>query len=178
MEGKSTGQFLQQSGHKPLALYRFISLCGVMIKSVCYVPGKPVTAAELRALMDIRNSPGIISVDLCRAWNRSRGAVSHIVKSLEEKELVYRCGKEHSQKEFGFYLTGLGQKVLEEFIREDLQDETHLISRLLEHCTPEELTAFYKVIECYTQVLLEHPDSRWRSPVQQSEETQDTTCVS
>ena len=39
-------------------------------------------------------------------------------------------------------------------------------------CSIEDLSGFYKVVECYTQVLLHNPDIQWVNMVQENGDDQ------
>lgn len=157
-------QVLRNINHKTGALYDFIMVASGMLNAVrMKANGTELTMVEIRTIMMIEEHPGTTATWLCHSWNRSRGAVSQILKKLEQKGFIYKVKSAESDRVFNLFVTDAGMEVVHEFVMEDFKDSTYLVRSLMETCTEEELQAFYKVIDRYRQVLLEKPESRWRS---------------
>lgn len=157
-------QVLRNINHRTGSLYDFIMVAGGMLNTVrMKANGTELTMTEIRTIMMIEEYPGITATQLCHDWNRSRGAVSQILKKIEKKGFIYKEKSEDNDRIFHLYVTDQGMEVVHEFVAEDFKDATNLTRSLLETCTEDELRAFYKVIDCYRQVLLDRPESRWRS---------------
>ena len=52
--------------------------------------GTELTMMEIRVIMMIGDYPGITATQLGYYWNRSRGAISQILKKIEAKGLIYK----------------------------------------------------------------------------------------
>lgn len=157
-------QLLEEVGHKTGYVYDFITVTTGMLNAIRQnANGVELTIVEVRTIMMIQENPGITATQLCHNWNRSRGAISQILKKIEQKGFIYRKKSWDNDKVFQLYPTEAGVQVVNAFVEEDSRDTTNLIRSLLETCTVEELRAFYKVINCYRQLLLEKPESRWQT---------------
>ena len=160
-------QLLQEVGHKTGYLYDFITVATGMLNTIRQCAnGTELTIVEVRTIMMIQENPGITATQLCHNWNRSRGAISQILKKIEQKGFIYRKKSQDNDKIFRLYPTQAGIQLASDFIEEDSKDTTNLIRSLLERCTVEELRSFYKVINLYRQVLLEKPESRWQTKLE------------
>lgn len=156
-------QVLRNIHHKTGSLYDFIMVAGGMLNAIrMRANGFELTMVEIRTIMMIEENPGITATQLCHNWNRSRGAVSQILKKIEQKGFIYKERCKGNDKVYRLYAADEGVEVVNAFVSLDFKDTTNLTRALLETCTEEELRAFYKVIDRYRQVLLERPESRWK----------------
>ena len=62
--------------------------------------GTELTMMEIRAIMMIGDYPGITATQLGYYWNRSRGAISQILKKIEAKGFIYKEKSETDEKVF------------------------------------------------------------------------------
>lgn len=156
-------QLMHHSAHRVGIVYDFTILCSCMMGT-----GKPygdnqlLTVTEVNIILEIMRHPGVTSAQLCRKWNRTRGAISQLIKKLESKDLIYK-DKESSKREIGLYVTPEGYQIGAEVAANECADSNQLFSALLERgCTQQELEAFYKVMDCYISVLQEGKSGIWR----------------
>ena len=153
---------LSRINHRTGVLYDFVMVTNGMLDAIrMHANGSELTIVEIRTIMIIAENPGITATQLCQKWNRSRGAVSQILKKVSKKGFIFKKQSERDGKIWGLYTTEAGKEVAQAFIEEDFKDSTNIVHALMETCTEEELRAFYKVMEKYRRVLLERPESRW-----------------
>ena len=72
-----------------------------------YGTGESMHTVEVHILSWIVANPGISPIQVAVDWNRTKGAVSQIIKKLEEKGLLVR-DKEDGRKSIRLYVTEKG----------------------------------------------------------------------
>ena len=154
---------LHQTNHRFGIVYDFVTVCSSMMNiSHEFLPGISLTIVEMNAVVQIADHPGITATDLCKKWNRTRGAISQILKKVEEKNLIYRMSRESNDKCKLLYPTETGILLRDRAKKNELEDNTRIFSELLYmNCSPQELEHFYKVIDIYTKIILQHPEMMW-----------------
>lgn len=160
----SINQVLRRIGHQAGGLYDFVMIVGGISNNVEIVShGQKLTMLEMRIIMLVHEHPGITATDISKRWNRTRGAISQMLKKIEEKGFIYREKNESNDRTIGLYATDWGVEAVNEYTIQDFQDDTHIMGHLLEECSEEELRGFYKVIRCYCHVLQEYPETHWKN---------------
>ena len=155
-------QVLRRVNHRTGDLYDFLLVASGMTGAIrMKIHDTELTMMEIRTVIMIGDHPGITATQLAQYWNRSRGAVSQILKKIELKGFIYKEKSEADEKIFHLYVTDQGMEVIYNFVSNDFEDTTHIIKSLLEVCSVEELRAFYKVMNCYRKILSDDPKSRW-----------------
>lgn len=163
-------QILRRVGHQAGELYDFVMIVdGIMNNVEIMSHGQKLTMLEMRIIVLINQYPGITATDICKRWNRTRGAISQMLKKIEGKGFIYREKNETNSRAVGLFVTDWGVEAVNEYTIRDFRDDTHIIGHLMQQCTEEELRAFYKVIRCYCQVLQEHPETHWQYDVKSHE---------
>lgn len=155
-------QILRKVNHHTGDLYDFLIVASGITGAIRMKShGTELTMMEIRVIMIIGDYPGITATQLGYYWNRSRGAISQILKKIEAKGFIYKEKSETDEKVFRLYTTDWGMEIIYNFVANDFEDSTHIVKSLLEVCSVEELRAFYKVINCYRKILTNDPESRW-----------------
>ncbi len=133
-------------------LYQFILTYSDYIgKPRDYGTGLLVSMVEVHILTLIEDHPGITISDLAKKWRRTKSAISQNVKKLEAKGLVHRVRDGDNAKVFHLYPTNEGVRLS---TAHKLYDNVAILQAhndLLRTCTPEELDAFYKVLDAYSK---------------------------
>lgn len=156
-------QVLRRVNHRVGALYDFLMVAGSIINNLEITShGHRLTILEIRIIMIIKESPGITATDICKRWCRTRGAISQMLKKIEQKGFIYREKDPQNDRIHCLYVTDWGVDAVNEYTIKDFQDDTYIVRHLLESCTEDELRAFYKVVDCYRQVLQDHPETHWK----------------
>ena len=79
---------IKLSTHRPGLVYDFVTVCSSMNAiPKQYAPGVTLTMTEASTVEEIAEHPGVTAAQLCKKWNRTRGALSQLVKKLEQKGL-------------------------------------------------------------------------------------------
>jgi DNA-binding MarR family transcriptional regulator len=161
-------QIMYSIQHRVGAVHDFIMVCTSMYGvSVPYRNGIRLTPMEAITVVTIAQNPGIMASNLCVRWRRSRGNLSQLLKKVEEKGLIEKRNKQDNNKEIALYPTDEGIRLYHQFMMNDSEDSTCIVMKLLESCTLEELRNFYKVIDCYTKVLVENPELQWGNNIRE-----------
>ena len=114
-----------------------------------YGTGLLINMVEVHILTIIEDHPGITISILAKKWKRTKSAISQNVKKLEAKGLVYRVRDGEDAKIFHLYPTDEGVRLS---TAHKLYDNVNILQAqndLLRSCTPEEIDAFYKVLDTY-----------------------------
>ena len=158
----AVNQILRKVNHHTGDLYDFLMVAGGMTGAIRMKFGdEELTMMEIRTIMMVNEHPGITATQLGHYWNRSRGAISQILKKIETKGFLYKEKSEKDEKVYHLYVTDRGVEAVYAFVANDFEDTTHIIKKLLETCTTDELKAFYKVANSYRKILTNEPESRW-----------------
>ena len=141
---------VHHSAYRIGMVYDFTTVCNAMANRPReYEQGISLTMVEVRIVMEIAEKPGITASELCRNSKRTRSAMSQIVKKLKQKDLIYGEISDEHQKRMLLYPTMEGMKL-------------RVFTRLIEKgCTVEELESFYKVMNIYTNLMIEEPKTGW-----------------
>ncbi len=135
----------------------FISLCNdyLFVARDYDGSGQIITVAETSTLLHILDNPGINVTALSKHLNRTKGAVSQIIRKLERKGLIKRELCLENRTITNFYTTERGQKlcIAHRLFEQDSYKST--FDDLSKTCTSEEINAFFKVMEAYIQVFQE-----------------------
>lgn len=73
-----------------------------------YGTGQEYTSVEVHTLKHIADNPGITVTELARDYGKTKGAVSQILKKVEEKGLVYRESDPNNDNKSHLHLTEKG----------------------------------------------------------------------
>lgn len=135
-------------------LYQFVMAYSDYInKARDYGTGLLISMVEVHILTIIEDNPGITVSDLAKRWKRTKSAISQNVKKLEAKGLVYRVRDGDDAKIFHLYPTGEGVRLSTAHKLYDNMTILEAQKDLLCSCTPEEIDAFYKVLDTYSKRL-------------------------
>lgn len=114
---------------------------------------KKVTIIEMSILMSIAENPGITGTELSHIWHKTKGAISQLIKKLEEKELIYRIKSNKDSKVYFLHPTQKGIEVKDIYFKRDLYMTSKIIEQLLKTCTKDEIRGFYNVIKAYSNLI-------------------------
>lgn len=131
-----------------------------------YGPGLFMTETEAHTLGFIAGEEGMTSKRLGEITNRSKSTTSQIVKVLTAKGLIYRQVNPDNKREQRLYLTEKGKVANSQHQAYDHTTMYSVLEKLREHCTEEELTAFFKVLELRTAMyepMIEREKGRVKS---------------
>ncbi len=135
-------------------LYRFVMRYHDYIYGARdYGNGDPIKMVEVHTLTMIESNPGISVSELAQLWDRTKGTVSVNVTALEKKGYIYRKKEDGNAKVVHLYPTDKGIELSTLHKAYDNRDISGTQDALLQHCTPEELAAFYKVIRIYMDLF-------------------------
>lgn len=136
------------------SLYEFVTkYSAYMATTNDYGTGEWVSMVEVHLLTHIEENPGVTPTQLAKLWVRTKGAISQQVKKLEEKGLVEKRKLEGNAKTVRLYPTPKGAELSAAHKLYDMADITQTLQLLLKTCTIQEISAFYKVIKAYDQLL-------------------------
>ncbi len=145
--------YKQLSAHADL-VYSFVTTYDRYINEKHnYGIGEDISMVEVHTLTMIADNPGITVSELSKMWNRTKGAVSQNITKLKEKGLIEsRQSSEDARKSY-LYATEEGEKLSTAHKMYDNLDIMATQQELLQHCSMEELNAFYKVLDIYLHLF-------------------------
>lgn len=114
---------------------------------------KKVTVIEMSILISIAENPGITGTELSRTWHKTKGAISQLLKKLEEKELIYRIKSDKDSKVYFLHPTQKGIEVKDIYLKRDLYMTSKIVEQLLKTCSKDEIRGFYNVIKQYSKLI-------------------------
>ena len=135
-------------------VYRFVSLQNNYYNVPKDYGGETsLTAVEINTLKSIEDNPGITVTELAIADDKTKGAVSQIVKKLEQRGYIFRKRCPIDGKRALLHVNEEGRRLSLLHKKYSLNDIKNTMDRLLEKCEVAEVDAFFKVIEVYVSIL-------------------------
>lgn len=113
-----------------------------------------ITLIEIGILVYISSSPGVTSTTLCEQFGRTRGAISQLIKKLEDKGYIQRENNPEDAKSFLFYPTLSGMRLIQKINEKDMSDSKGTLIRLLQICPLEDIQTFFRMVDIYIAILI------------------------
>ena len=127
-----------------------------------YGTGEKYTAVEVHMLRYIIDHPDRTVTDLSQSWDRSKAAISQMLKRMEEKDLVaWREAPDNKKKQL-YFATAKGMDLHQKHLEYDERVFGGTLELLGEVCSQEEIAICFHVLEAYTQV---RPKKHYQSDV-------------
>ncbi len=143
----------RQVSSKANLLYEFVILYHNYIYAKHTYEAKHCNMMEIHTLTYIDDCPGITATRLSKIWHKSKSAISQTVKKLIEADLVEKRFQENNEKNACLYVTEKGRRLSNVHKAYDVADITETTAYLVEKCSEEDLDAFYRILEAYTELL-------------------------
>lgn len=116
--------------------------------------GEKYYTAEIHIMSYIADNPGITVTELARAWNRTKGAISQIIKKLEYKELVYRTKENGNHKNVCLYVTNKGMTLNNAHREYDNKTYAYFYEKLQAYYSGEKLQELFEMLEKWIELLV------------------------
>ena len=116
-----------------------------------YGTGEKYTSVEVHMLKYIIDHPGKTVTDLSQEWDKSKAAISQMLKRMEEKGLINWRGALDSKKKQLYFATPQGEQLNERHLEYDEQVFGKTLELLGESCSQEEIAVCFHVLEEYTK---------------------------
>lgn len=160
---------LYHAAHKPGMMYDFVTVLSAMATIPReYEPGLTLTMTEASTVAEIAVHPGVTAAQLCKKWSRTRGALSQLLKKLEQKGFICRVRAEGNDRALLLYPTVKGMDLNARMERVEKRYHRQMLEELQARgCTKADMDAFYRVTACYTDVLRARADLQWDNLVPQ-----------
>ncbi len=112
-----------------------------------YGSGVLLSEVEAHTLNYIKWEEGLTATRLVEITGKTKSGISQILSRLEKHGLIRREVNVQNRREHHIYLTDLGKRTYDCHRSYDRTAVFAQIQYLLEHCTPEEIDAFFKVLQ-------------------------------
>lgn len=137
-------------------VYKFVKLYNDYVNMPRdYGNGRKINMLGIHIMSAIEEHPGITVSQLAQEWLRTKGSISQVLKNLEESGYII---KKRSGKNICLYPTAAG---IELSLYHKLYDAQKFKARMeffMQTCTEADLDSFYKVLERYTQLLMNNQE--------------------
>ena len=114
-----------------------------------YGTGERYTSIEVHILEYIVDNPGKTVTDLSQDFDKTKAAISQMMKKIEDKGLVERRDAPDSRKKQLYYATSKGIELNEVHKSYDTRVFGKTLNMMREGCTNEELETCFRVLEEY-----------------------------
>ena len=111
--------------------------------------------SEAHLLTHIADNPGITTTQLAERWRKTTAAISQMITKLEKKGMVERRRKQYNILNVWIYPTPLGEMTSEAHRHFDVDSIRVTLESMRKTCTEEEISAFFKVLEAYIDIMYE-----------------------
>ncbi|MGD9566785.1 MAG: MarR family winged helix-turn-helix transcriptional regulator [Sedimentibacter sp.] len=156
IQASETVKLLSNMGHKVGCVTRFVLLFySFMTVNRDYGMEETVSIVELSMLITIIENKGISASEIAKKWKKTKGAVSQMIKKMEEKDLIYKERNKKDAKLYGLFPTTKGIRIVERYYMEDTQESPLILKEMLKSFSVEEIRNFYCVLEKYSDILME-----------------------
>lgn len=115
--------------------------------------GKEYSPAEVHMITRIAENPGITVTELARRGNRTKGAISQVVKRLEEKGLVEKRKAAENCSRTLLYATEEGRRLGQCHKERDQRRIERMEKELETQVGREALDQFYDVLACMYEAM-------------------------
>lgn len=116
-----------------------------------YGTGDKYTSVEVHMLKYIIDHPGKTVTDLSREWDKTKAAISQMMKKLEGKQLIYHDPAPDSDKKQLYYATPKGEELNRSHMQYDTVVFAQTIDLLKELCPEEDIFLCFHVLEEYNK---------------------------
>ena len=112
-----------------------------------------LSVAEVHMLTQIADNPNITASELASYWNYTKGAISHIIKSLSEKELITRRRDSVDSLKIFLNVSDKGKKVSDYHKAGDAAYIRTQFTKLREVFTDEEIYTYLQIHRYYGELV-------------------------
>lgn len=117
---------------------------------------------DVHLLARIEQLPGILSTTLASNSRRSKSLISQSIARLERGEYIIRVSEKDDSKKKMLFVTQKGKQLCEAHRRFDERNLLKTYNYLLRDCTPDEISAFYHVMQIYNNIMIAAGKKRQR----------------
>ena len=125
-----------------------------------YGTGEEYTSVEVHTLKHIADNPGITVTELARDYAKTKGAISQILKKLENKALVYRQSDPTNDNKALLYLTEKGRVLDAAHRKYDAVSFGESMDQVRMKFSDEEVNVAFSVMETWLGVRREVQQNR------------------
>lgn len=126
-----------------------------------YGTGEKYTAVEVHTLKYIIDHPGKTNIELAKEWDKTKVAISLMLKKMEEKNLIYKENSLDNKKKQLYYATLKGIELNKAHLEYDAITFGNTMNFVKEICSDEEITTCFYVLEQYIKARRK---KHYRSP--------------
>ena len=116
-----------------------------------YGTGETYTMVEVHMVKYIIDHPGKTVTDLSQDWDKTKAAISQMLKRLEKKGLVTWRGAPDSRKKQLYHATPKGEALNLRHREYDERVFGETLALLAQTCSQEEIAVCFHVLEEYTK---------------------------
>lgn len=117
-----------------------------------YGTGEQYNPVEVHTLSYIADYPGISPSEIARDWNRTKGAVSQIIKKLSSRGLIIRKKKEGNDKTVCLYVTEAGKKLDKAHREYDTRNYESFLKQMEAHFDREIIEEAFQVMDTWIEL--------------------------
>lgn len=118
-----------------------------------YGDGKLYTATEVHMLEYIVSHPGKNVTQLSEEWDKTKAALSQMLKKLEQKDMIYHTNAQDNLRKQLYYATEYGLSLNQLHMAYDERVFGETLRRLREYCSEEEIETCFHVLKQYIKVI-------------------------
>ena len=117
-----------------------------------YGTGEKFNSVEVHTLSYIADYPGISASEIARDWNRTKGAVSQIIKKLSSRGLIERQKKEGNDKTVCLYVTKTGEELDKAHRAYDTRNYERFLKLMETYFTKETIAEAFQVMDTWIEL--------------------------
>lgn len=114
-----------------------------------YGTGEDYTHLEVHTLKHIAENSGITVTELAKNFGKTKGAVSQLLKKIENKGLIYRQVDLDNDSRLNLFLTEKGKELNECHRQYDQAKCGETMDLVREKCSDQEITVAFHVMETW-----------------------------
>lgn len=122
--------------------------------------GFSLTTVESGLLFYIANNPGVTNTILAKQFGRTKGAISQVIKNLEERGYIVKERNPKDAKSYNLYTSLEGNKVMQAINEYDTHNENSMLQKLLKHCSVNDIQTFFHMVDIYSALLIDSLDHK------------------
>lgn len=143
---------LKYSPYEISDILQRISQVTIKKEQLDYGTGELYSSTEVHLISHIADKPGITVTEIARNLERTKGAISQVLKKLEDRGLIYRQRAPKDNKKEYVFLTEKGLALDQAHRAFDNYHSTHMLEKLLLEYRLQDVDMAFTVLESWLRI--------------------------
>lgn len=149
-----TERVMKYDSYKMSTIVELMNAHNTFTEARDFGTGEKYHTVEIHIMSYIADNPGITVTELACDWNRTKGAISQIIKKLETKDLIFRQKDRGNNKNVYLYVTEKGKILDEAHKKYDNKNYKDFLNELQKHYSEKKIQELFEMLETWITLLI------------------------